>query len=53
MHGTHTDHRKMDDIELFASFFFQATGEHLTEEQESAYASVVNAVRQREREVML
>jgi exonuclease SbcD len=52
MHGTHTDHRKMDDTELFASFFFQATGEHLTEEQRSAYASVVNATRQREREVM-
>jgi exonuclease SbcD len=52
MHGTHTDHRKMDDTELFASFFFQATGEHLTEAQESAYASVVNAMRQQEREVM-
>jgi exonuclease SbcD len=52
MHGTRADHRKMNDTELFASFFLQATGERLTEAQGSAYASVVNAMRQREREVM-
>jgi DNA repair protein SbcD/Mre11 len=52
MHGTHADHRKMNDAELFASCFFQATGEHLTEEQGTTYASVVNAMRQRDREVI-
>jgi hypothetical protein len=53
MHGTRVDHRKMNDTELFDSFFFQATGERLTQEQGAAYASVVNGMRQREREVIL
>jgi exonuclease SbcD len=52
MHGGRADHRTMDDAELFASFFLQATGEALTAEQGTAYATVVNAMRQREREVM-
>jgi DNA repair protein SbcD/Mre11 len=53
MHGTHADHCAMNDIELFDSFFFQATGEHLTDEQEATFASVVDTMRQREREVIL
>jgi DNA repair protein SbcD/Mre11 len=53
MHGTRTDHRTVNDTELFASFFSQATGEHLTEEEETTFASVVDTVRQREREVIL
>jgi exonuclease SbcD len=52
LHGSRTDHRQMNDTELFAAFFLQTTGEPLTEEQRSAYAAVVNAMQQREREVM-
>jgi DNA repair protein SbcD/Mre11 len=52
MHGTRADHRTMNDTELFASFFFQATAEALTEEQGAAYTAVVNAMRQREREAI-
>jgi exonuclease SbcD len=52
MHGSRADHLKMNDTELFASFFLQATGEHLTEEQKSAFTLAVNALRQREREVI-
>jgi DNA repair protein SbcD/Mre11 len=52
MHGSRADHRTMNDTELFASFFPQVTGEHLTEKQRWAYASVVNDMHQREREVI-
>jgi exonuclease SbcD len=52
MHRTRADHRKMNDTELFASFFLQATGERLTGAQESVDVSVVNAMRQREREII-
>jgi exonuclease SbcD len=52
MHGTRADHRKMNDTELFAAFFSQATGEPLSEAQGAAYASVVQAMRQRQREAM-
>jgi exonuclease SbcD len=52
MQGSRVDHRTMNDAELFAAFFSQATGEDLTAEQRVAYASVVNAMHQREREVM-
>ena len=52
MHGSPADHRKMNDTELFASFFQQTTGEPLTEEQRAAYTSVVNCMHQRQREVM-
>lgn len=49
--GTRTDHRKMTEEELFASFFQQVTGEELSEEEKSAFSSIVNSMRQREREV--
>jgi len=44
------DHRKMDDAELFASFFSQVTGEELTEAQKSTFTSVVDEIRHKERE---
>jgi exonuclease SbcD len=44
------DHRKMQDIELFSSFFSQVTSEDLTEEQSMAYTKSVDALHQQERE---
>jgi len=44
------DHRKMDVASLFADFYLQVTGEALTEEQASAFSSVVNSISQDERE---
>lgn len=43
------DHHKMDDTELFSSFFTQVTGEELTESQKLTFASVVDEVRRKER----
>jgi exonuclease SbcD len=52
MHGPRLDHRQMDEAELFAQFFSQVTGEPLTEEQRSSFASVVDAMRRSEREAV-
>ena len=41
----------MNDAELFAAFFAQVSGSELTSEEASAYTTVVDAMRQREREV--
>ncbi|MBI3948903.1 MAG: exonuclease SbcCD subunit D [Acidobacteria bacterium] len=48
--GLRTDHRTMDDAQLFSQFFSQVTGEDLTKEQAAAFASIVNAMRRRQRE---
>lgn len=47
------DPRKLNDSELFASFFLQITGSPLSEEEVSAYESVVDELRLQERETML
>ena len=44
------DPRKLNDRDLFAAFFSQVTGETLSESQASAYESVVQELRRRERE---
>ena len=44
------DHRKLNDLDLFDSFCREMTGEPLTEDQRSAYESIVDALRRRERE---
>ena len=44
------DHRKLNDQELFGSFFREATGEELTDDQRRVYAKVVNQMRRRDRE---
>lgn len=50
--GPRPDHTKMTDAELFGDFFRQVTGEPLTDEQSSAFATVIDAMRQREREAV-
>jgi exonuclease SbcD len=50
--ATRRDHRRMNDAELFAAFYQEVAGAVLTGEQTSEYAAVVDAMRQREREVV-
>jgi exonuclease SbcD len=44
------DHRHLTDLDLFRAFFHQVTGTELTPEQTEAYVSIVEQLRQRERE---
>jgi exonuclease SbcD len=44
------DHRKLNDADLFTAFFSQATGDEISPDQAAAYAAVVDAMRQQERE---
>lgn len=44
------DHVKMTDAELFSDFFRQVTGEPIGQPQAAAFANVIDAMRQRERE---
>jgi exonuclease SbcD len=44
------DHRKLNDLDLFAAFFSQVTGTSLTQEEAAAYESIVDDLRRRERE---
>jgi DNA repair protein SbcD/Mre11 len=44
------DHRKLNDSDLFADFFAEVTGEPPTGEEASAYESVVDELRRRDRE---
>ena len=44
------DHRQMDDLVLFGTFFKQVTGEELTEEQSVAFRPLVEQLRARQRE---
>lgn len=41
---------QLDETELFAAFFNQVTGEALNEEQQRAFAAIVNELRRKERE---
>ncbi|MEW6112873.1 MAG: exonuclease SbcCD subunit D C-terminal domain-containing protein, partial [Thermodesulfobacteriota bacterium] len=45
------DHRRMNDLDLFAGFFREVTGDHLTTDQKAAYQAVVEELRRKEREV--
>jgi len=51
--GSAGDHRHLSDIDLFRAFFHQVTGQELTAEQTEAYASIVEQLRQQEREAGL
>lgn len=46
------DHRRMNDLDLFAGFFKEVTGDSLTADQQAAYQVVVDELRRREREVL-
>ena len=48
--GRAMDHRKLNDADLFTAFFSQATGDEISPNQAAAYAAVVDAMRQQERE---
>ena len=50
VNAPHVDHRKREMLSLFDDFYEFATGEALTEEQRLAFATVVNRLRQDERE---
>lgn len=53
MQGPRLHHRQINEVELFAQFFSQVSGDHLTEEQRSSFASIVNAMHRREREAVV
>jgi len=44
------DHRKLNDLDLFAAFFSQVTGDGLSEAEAAAYESIVDDLRRRDRE---
>lgn len=44
------DHRRLSDAEMFQSFFRDTTGDELSADELDAYTTVVNEMRQRERE---
>jgi exonuclease SbcD len=48
--GSLQDHRKFNDMDLFAAFFSQVTGSDLGEAESAAYESIVEDLRRRERE---
>ncbi len=48
--GAGAERLRLDDMDLFRAFFLDVTGEQLSEEQEAAYASVVEDLRRRQRE---
>lgn len=47
----HRDHRKVDTLELFSSFYRYATGSELSASQRSAFVSVCDSLRRKEQEV--
>jgi DNA repair protein SbcD/Mre11 len=47
-----TDHRKLNDADLFGAFFAEVTGEGLSAEEASAYESVVDEFRRQDREAV-
>ena len=47
------DHRKLNDADLFADFFAEVTGEAPSTDESGAYESVVDELRQRDREAIL
>jgi DNA repair protein SbcD/Mre11 len=50
VHCPSRDHLKLSNVELYASFYSQVTGQEPTEEQIAAYTTVIGAWRQRQRE---
>jgi len=46
------DHRKMGDLELFAAFFEQVTGQQLNDDQEAAFVQVAEEFRRSQREAL-
>lgn len=48
-----TDHRKLNDADLFADFFSQVTGEDLSPDHAKCYEGVVDDLRRQEREEAL
>lgn len=46
------DHRKLNDLDLFAAFYAEVTGEQLGLKHKTAYEEVVTQVRLQEREVL-
>ncbi|MBX9770044.1 MAG: exonuclease SbcCD subunit D [Candidatus Obscuribacterales bacterium] len=53
MAGNQADHRKVDDAQLFASFFSQVTNENLSEDEKRAYEKVVQEMIHAEREAVV
>ena len=49
--GRAIDHRKMTETELFAAFYHEVTGEALSSGQRKAFVTVVEKLRQADREV--
>jgi exonuclease SbcD len=48
--GPDIDHRKMTEAELFSAFYGEVTGEPLTADQRKVFATVVERLRQTDRE---
>ncbi len=53
LRGPETDHRKLTEKELFASFFEQMTGQVLTGEQAAEFAKTVDELYREDREVRM
>ncbi len=53
MAGNQSDHRKVDDAQLFASFFSQVTNDNLSEDEKRAYEKVVQEMIHAEREAVV
>lgn len=51
--GNQADHRKIDDAQLFASFFSQVTSEDLSEDEKNAYKTVVQEMMHGDREALV
>lgn len=51
LRGPGADHRRLSDAELFSSFFEQVTGTPLSDEQDKAFAEILEQFYRQEREV--
>lgn len=49
--GPGGDHRRLSEVDLFASFFEQVTGDALASDQKEVFAETAEAVQRRDREV--
>ena len=49
-HSQSVDHRKMDDLQLFQAFFKQVSGDEMNPDQAGAFTTVVDDLRQAQRE---
>lgn len=52
LRGPGGDHRRLAEMDLFASFFEQVTGDPLTQEQAESFTDTVEALYRQEREVL-